>query len=257
MITYLDVLNTYHHKHKMLNRPVYKERYPKDLFYTLNNIKALSYNRSPEAMAIVNQFLNDVYENNSTLSERLDINLCIMTAAENLIKNIFWDKELSWNNKSRELSLAEPEKIENLELWKECKKKLDYTSDLTTLQNDKWLKRNLLSIPSAIEIIKQIYSFGDIFNDTRDTSRIVSNYNSYELYIHYEYNIRTCNRYVLDQILEQPHLINLVYTWDYESMKNNNMEFVEELVSKVFAPKRLLKICQDYEIEFDELMEMY
>lgn len=241
----------------MLNRPIYKERYPEDLFYTLQNIKALSYNGSPEAMTIVNQFLNEAYENNRSLSERLDINLCIMTAAENLIKNIFWDKESSWNNKSRELSLAEPEKIENLELWNECKKELDNTNDLSTLKDNKWFKRNLLSIPCAIDIIKQIYSFGDVFGDTRDTSRIVSNHKSYELFIYYRYNIKTCNRYVLDQILQEPHLINLVYTWDYELMKNNNREFVEELVSKVFAPNRLLKICEDHEVEFYELMEIY
>lgn len=251
----------------MLNRPIYKERYPEDLFYTLQNIKALSYNSSPEAMAIVNQFLNEAYENNRSLSDRLDINLCIMESNKNLIKNIFWDSSddgiasrdwiASWNIKSREFTLAEPEKIENLDLWKECKKDLDNTNDWSSLKDDKWFKRNLFAIPCAIDIIKKIYTFGEVFGDTRDTSRIVSNYKSYELFIHYEYNMRTCIRYVLDIILQEPHLINLVYTWDYELMKNNNREFVEELVSKVFAPNRLLKICEDYGVEFDELMEIY
>lgn len=241
----------------MLNCPIYKERYPEDLFYTLQNIKALSFNGSPEAMAIVNQCLTDILENNYSRIHRLDIDLCVMIHAENLIKNIFWDKKSSWNKKSRELSLAEPEKIENLELWKECKKKLDYTKDWSTFKNDKWFKRNLLAIPCAIDIIKQIYSFGEIFDDTRDTTRIVSNYNSYELFIHYGYNIQTCNRYVLNRILEQPHLINLVYIWDYKLMCEKNWPFKEELVSRVFAPKRLIRICEEYCVEFDELMEIY
>ena len=146
----------------MLNRPIYKERYPEDLSYTLKNIKALCYNRSPEAMAIVTQLLTEVYQNYNTLDSRLDRNLCINSRAQHLKENIFWDESFWWNVKSREFSLAEPEKIENLELWIECKKKLDYTSDWSTLKHDKWFKRNLLSIPSAINVIKQIYSFGDI-----------------------------------------------------------------------------------------------
>lgn len=241
----------------MLNRPIYKERYPGDLDYTLQNIQALCFNKSPEAMAIVSQLLSDVYENFNDLSSRLDRNLIINSRVQYLKENIFWNERFLWNIKSREFSLAEPEKIENFELWKECKKKLDYTSDWTTLKNDKWFKRNLLSIPCAIGIIKNIYSCGDIFGDTRDISRIVSNYNSYELFIYYEYNISTCVRYVLDQILEQPHLINLVYTWDYVLMKNNNMELAEELASKVFAPSRLLNLCEKYKLEFYELMEIY
>ncbi len=40
-------------------------------------------------------------------------------------------------------------------------------------------------------------------------------------------------------------------------MKKNMQNFNEELVAKVFNPKRLLKICEEYDINFIDLVEKY
>ncbi len=44
---------------------------------------------------------------------------------------------------------------------------------------------------------------------------------------------------------------------DYEKMKKNNSSFLEELVSKVFHPNRLLKLCDKYNMTFDEINDCY
>ena len=49
-----------------------------------------------------------------------------------------------------------------------------------------------------------------------------------------------------------------IFTYDYEKMKETkkNSGFSEELIKYVFNPNRLLTICNDYNIEFDELMNI-
>lgn len=232
---------------KMLKHPIYKERYPADLDYTRNNIAELSTNPSPEAMLIVYQYLNE-FANGNHSSENEFVN---PVPQELLTQNIFW------NTHSRDIRIVECEQIENLELWGECKKILYETEDWSVFKHERQMKKWLLTIPCAIDVVKQIYSYNDIFNDTRDAARFVSNRNSAELLTHYNYDMATCNRYVLDHILHEPHLIYLVYTWDFNAMCERNWPFKEELVSKVFAPRRMLNICEDYGVEFDELMEMY
>jgi len=44
---------------------------------------------------------------------------------------------------------------------------------------------------------------------------------------------------------------------DYEKMKENNALFVQELVSKVFHPKRLVNLCHQYNMTFDEINDCY
>ena len=237
----------------MIQRPIFKERYPKGAVHTIQNVYELSRNPSPEAMAIVYQILNDSGDNfGSYLIEenKLDSNFL-----KCLKKNIF----LITN--SKEISIvdfeSEKEKNENLYLWEEYKKILDETEDWSLFKQDRNFMRILLSIPYALEAVKKIYSFGDIFNDTQNICCFVSNWNSDQLLLHYNYDISNALRYVLDQILPEPHLIYLVYTWNYEAMYNSNWVFKEELVAKVLRPQRLLQICEDYNIEFDELMELY
>jgi len=50
-----------------------------------------------------------------------------------------------------------------------------------------------------------------------------------------------------------------IFTYDYNKMKKNRAisGFIEKLIKKVFEPNRLLRICEKYNIEFDDLMEIY
>ena len=54
-----------------------------------------------------------------------------------------------------------------------------------------------------------------------------------------------------------PEAINLLCKLDYVTMKKNMRTMCEELVISVFHPKRLEKICEDYGVDFDDLIEMY
>jgi hypothetical protein len=49
----------------------------------------------------------------------------------------------------------------------------------------------------------------------------------------------------------------LLLTLDYENMSKNNENFKEELISKVFSPKRLVFICNTYNISFHDIHEYY
>ena len=239
----------------MLQRPIFKERYPKGTFHTIQNIYELSRNPSPEAMAIVYQNLNDYGRDfGSFLIEENTLDSNFLKC---LKKNIF----LNTNSKKIVIldyeSESEKEKNENLYLWEEYKKILDKTKDWSLFKYNTNFMKNLLTIPCALETVKKIYSFNDIFNDTRNICCFVSNWNSDQLLLYYNYDISNAPKYVLDQILSEPHLLYLVYTWNYDEMYNSNWIFKEELIAKVFNPKRLLQICETYNIEFDELMEIY
>jgi hypothetical protein len=51
--------------------------------------------------------------------------------------------------------------------------------------------------------------------------------------------------------------IHLLCKLDYNFMKENMREMSEELAAVIFHPKRLLRICERFGIEFDELMDLY
>ena len=55
---------------------------------------------------------------------------------------------------------------------------------------------------------------------------------------------------------ENPNAIHLFSKLDINKMKKNNKAFAEELVSKVFHPTRLLRICETYNLELEELVEL-
>jgi hypothetical protein len=97
------------------------------------------------------------------------------------------------------------------------------------------------------------YSRG--FLSDRIEIKIIGNPNGAELL---EYYSKPFYKYsILPEILRKPNLLHLLFTWDYEKMKQNNWNFKEDLVKYILNPKRILNICDLYNIEFDELMEMY
>lgn len=49
----------------------------------------------------------------------------------------------------------------------------------------------------------------------------------------------------------------LILKYDYEQMKNNNMNMFEELTAYVFNPDRLHRLSNFYRIDFQELVLMY
>lgn len=224
----------------MLNCPIFRERYPKDKEYTFKNLHIISQNQCPEAIAIIEQELNGV--NSDFFTYQLEIDLS---------RHMFLTK---LTDNTRYYILVEQEKYENEDFWEYYKRLFD---DPNEDIYGKGFINNLLSIPKAVNIIKKLYNYEHIFDNRRNYYNLTNNYNSFELFTHYKYDISNAPRNVLDQILLQPHLIYLAYTWDYDSMREKNWPFKEELVAKVFHPHRLLKICEAYNIEFDELMDIY
>ena len=53
-----------------------------------------------------------------------------------------------------------------------------------------------------------------------------------------------------------PNAIHLLSKLDTNKMRENNKVFAEELVTHVFNPLRLNRICETYEVELDELVEL-
>ncbi len=49
---------------------------------------------------------------------------------------------------------------------------------------------------------------------------------------------------------KNPNAIHLLFKYDYQNMKQNNKQFCEELVQKVFNPERLLSLCKTYNIDW-------
>jgi hypothetical protein len=53
-----------------------------------------------------------------------------------------------------------------------------------------------------------------------------------------------------------PNAIHLLSKLDTVKMKQNNKAFAEELVAYVFNPLRLNRICIEYGLELEELVEL-
>ena len=51
------------------------------------------------------------------------------------------------------------------------------------------------------------------------------------------------------------NIMQLLGALDYDAMKKRNCAFAEELVGAVFNPARLMKICDEYGVEFSDLVE--
>ena len=52
-----------------------------------------------------------------------------------------------------------------------------------------------------------------------------------------------------------PNAIHLISKLDYDRMKNE--KFQEELIEYIHNPNRLLRLCKQYDISFEELVEFY
>ena len=61
--------------------------------------------------------------------------------------------------------------------------------------------------------------------------------------------------YYLYLILSHPDTIHLFTKLNYAKMKNN--KFNEELITYVLNPDRLLKLCKDYNVKFEYILECY
>ena len=62
------------------------------------------------------------------------------------------------------------------------------------------------------------------------------------------------------EIYNTNHNFNLIcylYDYDYVTMRNIMQFFNEELVQYVFHPKRILKLAEKYNLDFDEVLDIY
>jgi hypothetical protein len=54
---------------------------------------------------------------------------------------------------------------------------------------------------------------------------------------------------------KNPNATYLLFSLDYEKMKENNKDFCEELVKKVFHPERIMGLSVLYKFDFSDYME--
>ncbi len=47
-----------------------------------------------------------------------------------------------------------------------------------------------------------------------------------------------------------PNATHLFFKYDYQTMMQNNKDFCEELVQKVFNPNRLLSLCKSFNMDW-------
>ena len=83
-------------------------------------------------------------------------------------------------------------------------------------------------------------------------------YNSFQvkkLIYNINYPIYTYSSYDGGPCKDISNIYNV--SFDYAQFKADNRFFAEELTAYVFKPKRLLQLCEDYEIDFDVLMNIY
>lgn len=229
----------------MLQRPIYKERYEKKFGerYTRNNIFTLTKNYCPEAIAIINQFLEE--KNVKMLSqhttEEFNKNLLLNPYFTRKNKNLIINQDHFINEyHSDELEL-------NQHLFGQANTSLDNESKSDIDWNDS----------NVISIIKSKCTYDDIFNCKNNIFKIIDNTQGAELFNFYNYDIKNAPRLLLNLILLKPYLIHLVYTWDYKEMSKRNMGFAEELAKKVFEPERLTKLSDKYNIELVDLNDIY
>jgi hypothetical protein len=125
--------------------------------------------------------------------------------------------------------------------------------------------------PNAIHILKKYYNnilwFSLTFNkngiqlfysnvknlDKHVWIELCSRENAIDLLIeHYDY-IKSYGKY----LLWNKNSPKIVLKLDYKKMSELNQSFTEELVSVVFHPKRLLRICNEYNIKFEDIHDIY
>jgi hypothetical protein len=50
--------------------------------------------------------------------------------------------------------------------------------------------------------------------------------------------------------------IHLLFPWDFDTMREKNMLFAEELAAYVFHPLRMGRICETYGLDLEELNDI-
>jgi hypothetical protein len=53
-----------------------------------------------------------------------------------------------------------------------------------------------------------------------------------------------------------PNALHLLFEYDYIKMKEKCRPLAKELAERVFHPARLLRLCGEYNMEFDEYMDI-
>jgi len=59
------------------------------------------------------------------------------------------------------------------------------------------------------------------------------------------------------ELSRNKNALHLLCKLDYSKMKQSIQPLKKEIVEKVFNPTRLFKISEKYNIDFDELVEIY
>jgi hypothetical protein len=238
----------------MLKQPIFIERYPEYGNHIYFNVRELSRNYSPEAIVIIEQYLKKIDSKIKLANTILDWNpyaIHLFGKKRSIYDitdyNIFDSFNYSWHifgNTYDELNNVD---------W--CKLSED-SKMINILKKNKnmIIKSELLKIPDAINLIKKLYTFDELFDDKNCICCLINNPKCGEILEHYN---KPFTGYLYNLIIITPYLLHLVYTLDYDNMRINNSKFAEELTARIFNPKRLLNICSTYDIEFDQLMEIY
>ena len=57
-------------------------------------------------------------------------------------------------------------------------------------------------------------------------------------------------------VSRNPNALHMLFKYDYKEMKEKCQPIVEELAKRVFHPARLMRLCDVYNVEFDEYIEI-
>jgi hypothetical protein len=254
----------------MLNRPIYTAKYPEYIKRRHSLTCGICENHSPIAAAIIEQF--KLYSVNKRY---------IISIKEKLLKNPY-----TWHIVYKNMQLYDTDKMtfekpyqfadllyekpfnyydihllekgfdpNNID-WYRLSAQQDAIEILEKYPEHIILEGLLLNInPKAMTLTKKIFSYDEIFGEMFNIIKIIGNPNGIELLKDYQ---KPFYKYsIFPEIARKPNLLHLLFTWDYKKMTQSNWKFKEDLIKYILNPKRILNICNLYNIEFYELMEMY
>jgi hypothetical protein len=97
--------------------------------------------------------------------------------------------------------------------------------------------------PRAIALLTQ-------YPDRIDFGELIYNKNAISLFKQYPEKIEW------EMVSECRFICDILLDYDYIAMRDTMQEFTNELIQYVFHPKRLIRICNLYNIEFIDYVEM-
>ena len=255
---------------KMLNRPIYKAKYPEYIKRRHSLTCEICENHSPIAAAIIEQF--KLYHVNKRFINSIKAKLLKNPYTWHIVyKNmkiydideIIFEKPFNFADSLYEkpfnyydIHLLEKDFDPNNIDWYRLSAQPDAIEILEKYQEHIILEGLLLNTnPKAMILTKKIFSYDEIFSEMFNLIKIIGNPNGIEILKDYQ---KPFYKYsIFPNIARKPNLLHLLFTWDYEQMTKQNWKFKEDLIKYILKPKRILNICDLYNIEFDELMEMY